>query len=149
MITKILQDRIDVLKIFIKPTTSNKSQFESNVRNEFMVEYLEGRLNFIQKQKSYIGQNVFKYKKGFSVVKPEDYLKDILNPIEDESFLYTQVDYNNFCELYLQFQIKRLVTDLITNKHYNNSTNPFANLQHQWVTECKQKLIEFFSEIKL
>ncbi len=119
---------------------------------------IEGRLNFIQDQRAHIGLRVFRIKNNkFSVLTREEYNQRMTddsvfamqNPIDDDSFLYTKEDYNNFCELYLQFQIDRLINDLVKNSHYSNSTHALSNLQHQWITECKQNLIEFFSEIKL
>lgn len=154
MITKILQDRIDILNNCIKPTIDNRNQYESNVRSKWTSEFLSERLEFITKHKNYIGLEVFWFLQNFSVTTKADYLSETediryLNPITETGFIYKLEDYNSFLNKYINIQIKSLTRDLIKNNHYRNSTNPLSNLEHQWITECKQNLIEFLSEIKL
>lgn len=155
MITKIIQDRINVLDAFIKPTIDNKNQFETNLRNSYTNCLLTEKLDFILKNKNYIGMEVFKFKKNIAVTTMEDYNSNsdkiyvLLNPIEENGFVYSQEDYELFVSKYIAYQIESLTNDLIKNKHYSYSTNPLYNLEAQWITECKQNLIEFLSEIKL
>jgi hypothetical protein len=153
MITKTLQEKIDATKLFIRPTIDNKSQFEANVRHTYIIDVISGYLEFILKHKNYIGQEVFKFKKKFSVTTIGDYNSDksnhFLNPIEENSFVYTEQDYNVFCNKYLAYQIEHLTSDLVKNRHYSYSTNPLSNLESQWITESKQNLIQYLSEIKL
>lgn len=154
MITKILQEKILFYESFVKPTIADKYQFETNVRNTYMINYLAERLDFINGQKNYIDKTVFKLKRSFSVITISDYKSSPefdhhFNAIEGDPFIFTQEHYNIFCQKYIEYQVKRFTEDLIKNKHYNNSTNPLSNLESQWITESKQNLIEFFSEIKL
>lgn len=153
MITKILQEKINALDRCVIVTLTDKYQFETNVRNMFIMNFLAEKIDFINKHKNYIGQEVYKFKKSFSFTTIQDYndsdSQKMMNPIEEKSIVFSQDDYNTFCKEYINYQIEYFSKDLIKNKHYRNSTNPFSNLEAQWITECKQNLIEFLSEIKL
>lgn len=150
-----LKKQLESLNIHITPTTDNKNQFEMNVRNGFMCEKLHANIETLEIHHGYIGKEVYKYQKNFSVVTIDDYVERkiqdqahyLFNPIEETSFVYSEDDYNVFEDKYIRFQIEHISKELVNNSPYSNSTNPFSNLEHQWIVESKQKLVSFFDEL--
>ncbi len=145
-----LKNKITQLRLDTKATESNRSQFETNIKNKFISKILNRNLDMIEKHFDYIGKEVHAYKKSFSVTTIGEYDKEEykeLNPILPIPFIYSREDFESFKDAYTQYQIARLSNELTTYNLYSNSTDPFANLEHQWTTESKQVLIEFYKDL--
>ena len=150
-----LKTKLESLNLYISPTTDNKNQFETNIKNGFMCEHLYHNIEMLEKHFNYIGKEVHQYSKNKSVTTIEDFkLKEseeltysLLNPIEKKSFLYKAGDFSDFQNWYIRHQIEHFSKELINRSPYQNSTNPFSNLEFQWIVESKQKLVEFFNEL--
>jgi hypothetical protein len=150
-----LKNKLESLYLFISPTTTSKSQFEKNIKNEFICEHLHHNIEMLEKHFNYIGKEVYQYSKNKSVTTIEDFkLKEsedlshsLLNPIDKKPFVYTIEQFNDFEKWYVKYQIEFLSKGLVDRSPYLNSTNPFSNLEFQWIIESKQKLIEFYNEM--
>lgn len=113
------------------------------------------RISFIEEQYSLINKEVHRHIKNLTVISVEKYKEIILNddfylklnPIHEISFIYTEEYFNEFLKYYINYQISYLTDELVTKQIFINSTNPFTNLENQWLIECKQKLIEFYKEL--
>jgi nicotinic acid mononucleotide adenylyltransferase len=130
------------------PTTKSKAQFERNVKCGFQAEHVSARIKMMERQIDYIGREVFKYKKNSSVTTIEEY--DIstskLNPLEDYSFTYSDEHFLEFQKWYIPFQIERLTETLLTKRIHFGSTDPFENLEYQWILESTQELITIYKD---
>lgn len=150
-----LKNKLESLNLYISPTTTNKNQFETNIKNGFMCEHLHHNIEMLEKHFNYIGKEVHQYSKNKSVTTIEDYrLKEsedlthsLLNPIDKKSFVYTLENFSEFQKWYVEHQIEHFSKELVNRSPYQKSTNPFSNLEFQWVVESKQKLVEFFKEV--
>ncbi len=150
-----LKNKLESLHLYISPTTTNKNQFETNVKNEFMCEHLHHNIEMLEKHFYYIGKEVYQYSKNKSVTTIEDFKSkenedlahSLLNPIDKKPFTYTEEQFNEFQKWYIEYQIEYFSKELVNRSPYQNSTNPFSNLEFQWIVESKQKLIEFFKEL--
>lgn len=142
-----IQERIEFFSLFIKPTTTDKMQFETNCRNVFMTHQLSKRIDTIDKHFLCIGKEVYRFKNDMTVVLKEDYKPDVFNKIYEESVIYDVESFELFQKKYIQYQIEYLTNDLVTRSITSNSTNKFSNLEFEWILECKQELIKFFNEL--
>lgn len=143
------------LSLLISPTTTDKNQFEHNIRNSFMLDNLLKMVETIERHFGYIGKEVNGYINNPSVITKEEYewncKKDstfgVFNKINPECFIYSNEDFLAFQMYYIQYQIDYFSKDLIDKSVYQNSTNPFSNLEFQWIVESKQQLIKFYKQI--
>ena len=150
-----LKTKLESLNLYISPTTDNKNQFEANIKNGFMCEHLHQNISTLERHFGYIGESVYKYQNNISVItfsehkakENEDIGYSLLNPIEKTPFLYSIDDFEIFQNAYIRYQIEYFSKELINRSPYQNSTNPFSNLEFQWIVESKQKLVKFFKEI--
>ena len=139
----------------ISPTTTDKRQFETNVRCDYICEQLTARLKFLEYHESCIGKDVYKYKSGINVIANEDIdetnKKDarhfIFNPIMGNAFKYTKKHFDELQLEYIKYQMQRIEEGFVTQSLFANSTNPFSNLENEWIIESKQYLHKFFSEL--
>lgn len=143
---EILYTALQKEKAKIKPITTDAYQFEKNCRANFIVENLTHKVGHIEKHKSFIGKEVFKFEKSFNYtdVLPE-YIK--LNPVLEQKVLFTQQLYNSFLYEYFKFSEEYHIKHLVENQITCNSTNKLTNLQFEWQLECTQKLIKLYTEI--
>jgi len=154
-ILDFLKQRVENAKSKIKPTTTDHYQFEKNVRNEFLLEYLEGNVSIIEKHASLIGENVFKYVDNFTYTTKEDYeekLKKessfgILNKIEKKPLLFTNELFEQFLLEYFTYLKSRLAYELCENSITSNSTNKISNAIFEWNIEGKQELHKIYKDI--
>jgi hypothetical protein len=134
----------------IKLTETNQSQFERNVRCEFFCEILTAVIGKIEEQQAFIGLDVYKSKNSEAVTTLEAYENEKfkeLNPIEDQSFKYTESIHEQFIRWYLEFVIERFSKQLISGVIHQNSTNPFNNLIYSWEIEENLVLIKLFKDL--
>lgn len=150
-----LKNKLESLHFYISPTTTNKSQFETNIKNEFMCKQLRYNIEMLEKHFNYIGKEVHQYSKNKSVTTIEEFkLKEseelthsLLNPIDKKPYIYTEEDFINFQNWYIKHQVECFSKELINRSPYQNYTNPLSNLEFQWIFESKQNLVEFFNKI--
>ena len=120
-----------------------------------MCEHLRRNIEMLEKHFNYIGKEVYQYSKNKSVTMIDDFKSkeneelthSLLNQIDKKPFIYTVEQFNEFQKWYIQHQIEYFSKELLSRSPYQNSTNPFSNLEFQWIIESKLKLIEFFNEI--
>ncbi len=150
-----LKNKLESLHLYISPTTTNKNKFETNIKNEFMCEYLHHNIEMLEKHFNYIGKEVYQYSKNksvttiedFKIKESEDLTHSLLNPIDKKPFIYTTENFNDFQKWYIEYQIEHFSKELVNRSPYQNSTNPFSNLEFQWIVESKQSLIAFYKDI--
>ena len=68
-----LKNKLESLHLYISPTITNKNQFETNVKNEFMCEHLRRNIEMLEKHFNYIGKEVYQYSKNKSVTMIDDF----------------------------------------------------------------------------
>lgn len=151
---EILEKFYALEKENIKQITTDKRQFELNVRAEYKTDFLSGRIEFIKKHLSFIDKKVFKYVKSFSYVLCTDlYMFDKFyffnNPILDTPIVFTKELYYEVVENYIKYQIEYLKNDLLERPITCNSTCKLTNLTFEWQLECKQELLGFLKELLL
>lgn len=138
-----------LLQSKINLTTDNKSQFKQNVINTFKVNEIKRMIDLLDKHTDFIGKEVYKYKKSFSVTTLDEYNNNddisykTFNPIEETPFLYTLADYKKFEKDYINFRIERYQTELIERMPYESSTDTLSNLVYLWHIEAKQEILTF------
>jgi len=142
-VIKILKGGENLFEELVKPTTTNKYQFEVNCRNDFKSKTLGGILKHINIHEGFIGKEVFKYKKNFNYADSFQ-LDDMLNPLNDTPILFTEELFEEFLIKYISYQIEYLVKELTEQKITCSSTCKMTNLVFEWELECKQELIEFY-----
>jgi hypothetical protein len=151
---EIIKSLIEKESDSIKPTLTNKYEFERNIIGDYKCFWLTKRLEFIEKHFNYIGKEVFKYEKSFSYTSIEDFENkknndishDIFNPINKKSIIFSDDMFKLFLKEYLNFQVIRLCDEII-NRPFLNSTNAFSNLEHQFIVKAKRDLIDFLKDI--
>lgn len=128
-------------------TFTDAYQFEKNCKAEFIAENITNKINHIEKHKSFIGKEVFKFKKSFNYtdVLPEENIGH--NPVFEQKVLFTPQLLNSFLYDYFQFSKEYLIKRLVENQITCNSTNKLSNLQFEWQLECTQQLIKLYTEI--
>jgi len=133
----------------ILPITTDKYQFEVNIKNDNISKFLSRYVNNIEIHFSYIGKEVYKYKdKPDKVILVNE--SDIKKPNEElilKPFIYSIENFESYQRTYTKFLIDRMCNKLIKNNLYMNSTCPISNLVHQWEMETVQEIIEYLKEI--
>lgn len=144
-VIKVIKSKIEGLEMSIKLTINDKNQFERNCKNSYMASELKKRLETLERHESYIGKQVYKYKKN--VIYKDVPETDHFNPLEETPVLFTKELFEEFKTKILDIWIKRFSEDLIKRPVSQSSTNKLANLQFEWLIECDQEIIRFLYEV--
>ena len=150
----VLENNIKANGLFIQPTTTDASKFETNIKAKFMCDNLSKIHDTMCVQNSYIGIYVHRFVGRLMAITKEKYNEDVkakkfddfLNKIEEEEIYYTIQDFEEYKKWHLSFLIERYTEEVLRNP-FQNSTSPLSNLVRQWQTEAKIKLIELFKEL--
>lgn len=155
MIKKSLLDLYKLELSSNRKTNTDYHQFEKNVRSEFICNHLQAMIKTIKSQEELIDKVVYRYKNNILCISFNDYTSKVLenpthavlNKLEDESFTYTKDNFTEFELKYIKINIDSLKIQLVHGNLYMNSTNPLANIVHQFKIESKQKLIDFLTQL--
>lgn len=137
--------KIQGLELLIEPTLDNRIIFERNCRNGFMANILRKNIDTLERYKSFIGKEIFKYKR--SIGHSETKISEYMNQTEDEATLFTEEAFEEFKTKIINYWIKYYSDDLLTREISQSSTNKLSNLQFEWQVEMKQELIKFYNNI--
>lgn len=159
-IIDFLSELINIESSRIKATIDNGNQFATNVKCNVKIGIYQGILSFLNKNKSYIGKEVFHItsmnsKLSFRVSTIEDYREKsredssfaIFNKLSDESFILTEEKFFQIQNDYLEFRVNRLLNDLCYQMPMN-STNPMTNLiNDSFAREAKSECLSNIANV--
>lgn len=140
-----IESKIKSLQFFVKEHLCDKNQFETNYKNIYFINQLQWSIDFLYMVEGYIGQQVFKFEKGFNVSLVEN--PDIFNKTHNKSFLFTEEDFEKLKISFLNHWIEHFSENLIKRSLAQYSTSPISNLEYAWKLEIEQNLIQYFKDL--
>lgn len=151
-VINVLQFEVEKQAGYIAPTISDYRQFECNVKAEHIKTYLQHRLDFINKHKSFIGANVYHYSDGHAYIDLKEYqswddFDKKRNKVSSEMVLFTTKLFEEFVSRYIAFQINRMTELLTSHSIFSYSTNPLLNLVNQYQVEANQEMLRIYKDL--
>jgi hypothetical protein len=127
------------------------SQFEKVYFNNYILEELKKRENYLSTWENNIGKAVYRPNNGFNYTLVEEFSKlDMFNKkyfdVSKEE-IFTLRKFKHLKRDYFQFQVDRLILELTERAITSNSTSPMQNFTFQIRLEAKQVLISIFKEL--
>lgn len=124
---------------------------ESVYKNNYLVKYLKARAEYLHKWMHCIGKDVHLSKSGWNYILVDEFSKmDSLNQRgfdSNSSIEFTQGVFDRLCFDYCNYQVERLIEDLLERSITSNSTCKMSNLVFEWNLECTQELIKMFKDL--
>lgn len=139
-------------KSLIKPTIDDKRQFEINCRCSYANEILGRLIEDIAYLESFKGKYLHRNLSNYHYISIEEWNKlddfsNKMNPKSEETFLITDEIVQDYIKNAITYKIGYFIEDLIKRDLFQSSTHKLSNLQHEWITDEKQKMIHFFRRI--
>lgn len=145
IVKSFLEYQIKIQNGFIKPTETDKRQFELNFRSSQLSKYLSHTLDYINNWETKIGTEVYKYVDRFGY--SEKIMADVFNKTVNTPLLFTKELFEELILNIIEYKIKYF-SEMLTDRPITcNSTCKFTNLEFEWSLECYQELIKFHKEL--
>lgn len=145
----LIREKFNTVSKAIPVSPLNDYEIEREYKRAFKQGFLEGMLSFLEKQHTFIGQEVFKLKKSFSYTDEEEYLfrakQDTaftwLNPREENPVIFTEVLYTEVEHNYIEFRKERLIENL--TREDGEAIDTFK----WWRIQSDKALLQFLKEL--
>ena len=132
---KQLIDYSTKLKKKIIPHLCDRRQYEVNYKNNYLSDILDTNIEFLQKLKEMIGQDVYPY-----IKTPSD---DVLTPTETTRTIFTKEMCDQLYDDYIAFQVENY-TDYLIHIKMSSGSNALLHIEFGWTIDCIQELIKFY-----
>lgn len=146
----------------IQETETNKSQFETNIKNSYKSNLLQSIINQIENQEKYLGGKKvhFLIEKNTNeiltrVITKEDFDTKANNEssfiyfyeLDDLEFIYSKNELDIFIEDLINKRIEYFQNEFCRGTLYQNSSDPMSNLIHSWQRETEQIIYKYLNNL--